>query len=197
VAYCQVNNRHGSFMRQLPVLRHGGWLAAQIDASWTLRHSRFVAKSPLLSSFSPPRFYGTCRHTPPPHIPNYPPAHATRTLACNNLRHHCAAASVAAAGPTVPLHPVAHPSPDVPLNLSWARARSHSWTCLPSLSCASLPPLMYGAFTRISPCPAAEMATSVHTKECRAVTLTSFSGLSVLLVRGRGRGGGGGGFTVQ
>jgi len=144
VAYCHVNNSHGSLMRQLPVLRHGiGWRADQTDASSTLRHSRVVARSPLLSSSSPsPRFYGTRRHTPPPHLPNYPPAHATRTLACNSLKHHCAGAFVAAGAPTVPRLPVAHPSPDMPLKSSWAWARLHSSTFLPSLYCASLPPLM-------------------------------------------------------
>jgi len=163
VAYFHVNNSHGSFMRKLPVLRHGiGWLAAQTDASSTLRHSRVVVRSPLLSSFSPsPRFYDTRRRTPPPHLPNYPPAHATCTVACNSLKHHCAGASVAAGAPTVPRLPVAHPSPDVPLNPSWARAGLHSSTFLPSLSCASLPPLMFGAFARMFPSPAADMDTAV------------------------------------
>jgi len=77
VAYCHVNNSHGSFMRQLPVLRHGiGWLAAQTDASWTLRHSRVVARSPLLSSFfSFSSFLWYPQAHPPPRIFPTTPLH--------------------------------------------------------------------------------------------------------------------------
>ena len=75
VAYCHINNSHGSFMRQLPVLRHGiRWLAAQTDASRTLRHSRVVSRSTLLLSFfSFSSFLWYPQAHPPPASSQLPP----------------------------------------------------------------------------------------------------------------------------